>query len=306
MMEYLRNDPVANDDLRVLCFICRNWHILEQTINSKATIDTIKRQLMSLGIRYIQRTPDMNWHYWNDYTPLGMMEFYPMPKEQLDTPAEYPSAENTPSRSVADTDEEHAMMAMSPPRVERTPIDEPDQMDMTEYTSQERMPFAPSRHSTSPSGEVALPIDSCTTGSYPSTEESSTEDEVIYIRTQKPVQESDTSEDEGQKPSALVKQRSIPKPLVTYDDDEGFTPVSTRQNRKYRRSQKPTMLIIETTAPVSQFQRNPALENPTTTARIPSPPEEIHLTQRDEEYSNMDDPIHLPVQMDTLTEIPER
>ena len=75
MMEYLRDDPVANDDLRVLRFICRDWHVLERTINTKTTVDTIKRQLMSLGIRYIQRTPDMNWHYWNDYSPIAMMEF---------------------------------------------------------------------------------------------------------------------------------------------------------------------------------------------------------------------------------------
>ena len=130
-----------------------------------------------------------------------------MPTDQRDTPAAYPSAENTPTRSIVDTGEEHVtQMAVSPPPTERTQIEEPDHTDMTEYTSQERMPFVPPMHSTPPSGEAALPVASRTTGSYSSTDESSsTADEVIYIRTQKPVQESDTSDEEGQKPSAFVK-----------------------------------------------------------------------------------------------------
>jgi hypothetical protein len=246
----------------------------------------------------------MHWHYLNDYTPMALMEFYTMPEEQLNTPAEHPSTENTPSWPVIDTGEEHAMMAVSPPRTGNTQAYEPDQTDMTEHTSHERMPFVPPRHCTSPSGAATLPPESHSTGSYSSSDSSSTEDEVIYIGTQKPVQESDTSDDEGQKPSALVKQRSTSNPPEIHDDDEGFTPVSTRQNRKYRRSQTPTTPIIKTQAPVSQFPRNPDFGNPTTTtARMHSPPEEIQLTQREEDYSNMDEPIHLPVQMDTLTEI---
>ena len=253
MVEYLRDDPVANDDLPILRFICRDWHVLERTINTKTTTDTIKRQPMSLRIRNIHRTPDMNWHYWNDYIPMAIMEFYSMSEEQLDTPAEYPSAETTPSRPVAETSEAHDTTAVSPPRMESTQVYEPDQTDMTEHTSHERMPFVPPRHSTSPSGTAALSIDSRTTGSYSLTD-TSMKDEVVYIRTQKPVQDSGTSDDKkGQNPSVLVKQSSILKPPEIHDDDEGFTPVSTRQNRKYRRAQTPTTPLLETQTPVPQL-----------------------------------------------------
>ena len=107
--------------------------------------------------------------------------------------------------------------------MESTQVYDPDQTDMTKHTSHEYMPFVPPTHSTSPSGVATLPIDSRTTGSYSSTD-TSTEDGVVYIRNQKPVQDSDTSDDEGQKPSALVKQSSsILKPPEIRDDDEAST-----------------------------------------------------------------------------------
>jgi hypothetical protein len=131
---------------------------------------------------------------------------------------------------------------------------------------------------------------------------------VIYLRTQKPVPDDkdwDTSEDEGHKPDAVAMSRTsmrgIPHTSERHDD-EGFTPVPMRHNRKYRRSQTPTTPIFETQSQVPQKQRKPAPDMSTTLC-VQSPPEEIQLTQRPDEYSNMDEqPLHLPVQMDTLTE----
>ena len=143
------------------------------------------------------------------------------------------------------------------------------------------MPFVPPRHtsSTSPSGAAALPLGSRTTDLSSSTD-TSTEDEVVYLRTQKPVQEEkdwDTSDEEGHKPRAVAlsstSMRGISKTPVA-NDDEGFTPVPiVNQNRKYRRSQ------------ASQKQRNPTLLAISTTLREQTPPDEIQLTQRPDEYS---------------------
>jgi hypothetical protein len=63
MVAYLRDDPTVNDDLQVFPFICREWYTLERTINARATIDTIKRRLHALGIRYLHRTPDQQGYY---------------------------------------------------------------------------------------------------------------------------------------------------------------------------------------------------------------------------------------------------
>jgi hypothetical protein len=62
MVSYLRDDPTVNDDLDVFRFICRGWYVLERTLHIKATMDTVKRRLLALGIRYIHRTPDQNWY----------------------------------------------------------------------------------------------------------------------------------------------------------------------------------------------------------------------------------------------------
>ena len=77
MLAYLRDNPTVNNDLNVFRFIYRNWYTLECTLHTKATIHIIKQRLIALGIRYIHRTPDQQWHYWNDYTPpLAMLYAY--------------------------------------------------------------------------------------------------------------------------------------------------------------------------------------------------------------------------------------
>ena len=207
MVEYLRDDPVVNDDLNVFRFICRDWHIvLARTLHTKATIDTIKRRLVAMGIRYIHRTQDMNWHYWNDYTPLAIMEFHPMSEEQLETPRASPRS-NDMHTGQDDTNDANptAVQRMSFHDTASLQGSEPDPNDMTEHTSPEHVQFVPPRHSTSPSGAAAIPLGSRTMDSSSSTD-TSTEDEVVYLRTQKPVQDEkdfDTSDEEGQSPVRL-------------------------------------------------------------------------------------------------------
>ena len=88
MVAYLRDNPTVNDDLYVLRFICRDWYTLvERTLHTRATMDTVKRRLvLTLGIRYIHRTPDQQWYYWTEYTPLAMMDFPTATTELVDTP----------------------------------------------------------------------------------------------------------------------------------------------------------------------------------------------------------------------------
>ena len=276
MVEYLRDDPVVINDLAVFRFICRDWYVLERTLHTKATIDTIKRRLVAMGVRYIHRTLDMNWHYWNDYTPLAIMDFYPMPEEeQLETPRASPSSADIHPRPK-DTEDIPPTVQLHPsPGVESIQEYAPDPTAQTEHTSPEQMPFVPPRHSTSPSGAAAYPVGSRTTDSS-STTDTSTEDEVVYLRTQKPVPEDkdwDTSEDEGHNPDAAAmphtSKRGIPNTSARNDED-GFTPVPMRHNRKYRRSQTPTTPIFETQSQVPQKQTKPALDkSPTLRARSP-------------------------------------
>ena len=42
MVAYLREDPTVNEDRNVFRFICRDWYVLERTLHTRATIDTIK------------------------------------------------------------------------------------------------------------------------------------------------------------------------------------------------------------------------------------------------------------------------
>ena len=96
-------------------------------------------------------------------------------------------------------DATHTVQLMPPQGTESLPGSEPDPTAMTEHTSPEHMPFVPPRHSTLPSGAAALPLGSRSTDSSSSTD-TSTEDKVVYLRTQKPVQEEkywDTSDEEG-------------------------------------------------------------------------------------------------------------
>ena len=159
MTAYLREDPTMNDDLQVFRFICRDWYMLEGTLHTRATMDTVKRCLLALGItRYIHRTPNHNWHYWNDYTALAIMDFYPMPVEQLGLPTTSPSLEVPPRVTGSPMKTGHTVQQQV---VSRMP-DSENEMDMTENTSPkspslETMPFVPPRHSTSPSGEAARP-----------------------------------------------------------------------------------------------------------------------------------------------------
>jgi hypothetical protein len=139
MVEYLREDPMVNDDLDVFRFICRDWYTLERTLHTRTTIDTIKRRLLSLGIRYIYRHTDQNWYYWNDYIPLGMMDFQPAMTERTEIlfppVRQTDAAQSTPAASPeASPTHKHTLEYPNPP-----------QMDRNERTSQEQLPLDPSQ-----------------------------------------------------------------------------------------------------------------------------------------------------------------
>ena len=196
MVTYLRDDPTVNEDLNVLRFICRDWHVLEHTLHTKATMDTVKRRLLALGVRYIHRTPDQNWHYWNDYSPLSIMEFYPTSGEPLRLPTE---TQRPVSTEQIVPDATPGWPATSAPTNEpfRTSQDPTDMTDPTgpERLSLETMPMAPPpRQSTSQSGAVSINIGGHTTDASDSEDISTDEDEVVYLRTQKPVTTEDDSD----------------------------------------------------------------------------------------------------------------
>ena len=100
----------------------------------------------------------------------------------------------------------------------------------------------------------------------------------------------------------IDNQKTLPD-TQTHWNDEGFTTVCTRQERHQQRSQTPsTPLNKDKKIPASQIRGNWTQAAPTATGT--SPPAEIQITARRDDYSNMDEhALNLPVQLDTVTEI---
>ena len=173
-----------------------------------------------------------------------------------------------------------------------------------ERLSLETMPIAPPRQSTSQSGAASINIGGHTTESSESDDTSTDEDEVVYIRTQKPVtteDDSDTSVDNTRPRSTLDKQEKPPDTQLHWND-EGFPTVRTRQERRQRRSQTPSMLSADRKIPATQYRENP--KQVVSIVKTNVPPTEIRITAKRDDYSNMEEHVlQLPVQMDTLTKI---
>ena len=130
-------------------------HWSPHTLHTRGTMDTVKRRLLALvGIWYIYCTPDQQWHYWNDYTPLAIMGFYKAGEDRLEIPTACQSCEDTES----------------------------------------------------------------------------TDDEVVYLGTQKPVQAENIFSEGDAHQRPVVYQGRIPGTCEA-SDDEDFTQVVTRQNR---------------------------------------------------------------------------
>jgi hypothetical protein len=309
MVTYLREDPTVNEDLDVFRFICRDWYVLERTLHTKATMDTVKRRLLALGIRYIHRTSDQNWYYWNDYSPLAIMEFYPVSGDMDRSPTVTQRRPDTEqflqdvSQDVPTLTEPTIPFLDTPPRLPH------DSTAMTAPTGHERlsletMPIAPPRQSTSQSGAASINIGGHTTDSSESEDTSTDEDEVVYIRTQKPVTTEDDSEAsvDNTRPRSTFDKQDKPPDTQSNWNEEGFTTVRTRQERRQRKSQTPSTPSADRKQPATQNRGNPV--HVASTVKASLPPTEIRITAQRDDYSNMEEQaLQLPVPMDTLTEI---
>ena len=100
----------------------------------------------------------------------------------------------------------------------------------------------------------------------------------------------------------MLDKQKKPQDTQPKWNDEGFTTVRTRQERHQRRSQTPSTPSADRKLPATRIRGNPA--QAASTVKVTSPPTEIRITAKRDDYSNMDDPaLQLPVQLDTLTEI---
>ena len=127
----------------------------------------------------------------------------------------------------------------------------------------------------------------------------------MYLGTQKPVPADDDDSDTSagaEKQSTVVKEQYYPE-TPDASDEEGFIPVVTRQNRRNKRSHTlsstPTLERKFPSSPNLHQARNTGIS----TTRVTLLPTEIRLMEHNGEYSRMDECLHLPVQVDTLTEI---
>ena len=112
---------------------------MERTLNTKATVDTVKKRLLALGVRYIQRTPDKQWQYWNDYSPVAIMDFYPVSSDQPATPSTSQRSEDMLAHSTHLTVVPHGRPADMTPPVFMPPASVPDSTVMTEPARMERL-----------------------------------------------------------------------------------------------------------------------------------------------------------------------
>ena len=82
MIRYLHDDPTVYDNLEILRFIYKEWPTLATTIHTKTMMDTLKRRLVLMNVRYIYRGEDPgDWAYWRDYTDDGMLEYHIAPTD---------------------------------------------------------------------------------------------------------------------------------------------------------------------------------------------------------------------------------
>ena len=178
---------------------------------------------------------------------------------------------------------------------------------MTEPTGLERLSLEtmpkPPRHSRSQSGARSIDIGAHTTDASEADESSDDEDEAVYIKTQKICTleyDSDTSDGFPTRLTSTGQRKPVKPPNLhgTQDDAEGFTPVRMRQDQRQMRSQTRSTPTSDGKLPaVPQIRAKLTTTVPSAHASQ-SPPAEIQL-----DYSNMDEALYLPVQLDTLTEI---
>ena len=164
----------------------------------------------------------------------------------------------------------------------------------------ETMPVASMRQSTSQSGVVShINIGSRSSDTSDSVED--TEDEVIYLGTHKPDSGSDDSDTTHgvEKPSTVVKTE-YHLDTSGSGDNNGFTPVLTRYNRRKKSQPLPHTPTPDRKSSGSQIPRKP---DNSSTAENPLPAEIRITDHHTDDYSHMEEPLHFPVQVDTLTEI---
>ena len=98
MMLHLQDDPFHTMDANVLRFAFKEWPMLMHSMNTKATIKNVKRQLLQLKVLYISRATDNDWAFLADYTLDGTKDPPLLPGcfRPFDTPG--PSSCNNASR----------------------------------------------------------------------------------------------------------------------------------------------------------------------------------------------------------------
>ena len=79
MVTYLLDD-VHTTDSAILRFIYREWPLLTSSMNTKTTVNQVKTRLHDMGVRYIYRTQDNDWMFWDDYTETGILDMSAPPE----------------------------------------------------------------------------------------------------------------------------------------------------------------------------------------------------------------------------------
>ena len=106
----------------------------------------------------------------------------------------------------------------------------------------------------------------------------------------------------------MEKQSTVVKPEYHLDtseagDNEGFTPVLTRHNRRKKSQTLSRPPTPDRKLPSSQIPTQTRKTVSSLTKEIPLPAEIRIMDHNANEYPRMEEPLNLPVQLDTLTEI---
>ena len=110
IVEYLHVDPLRDGDSTVLRFLLKEWKMLQPTLHTIDTMDSLKHTLLAMGIPYLRKmvsadptsTRAKKWEYWNDYTTAGIEKFHAENTIQGGTTADSTTGAKDNSLSITD------------------------------------------------------------------------------------------------------------------------------------------------------------------------------------------------------------
>ena len=262
MIEYLHDDQYTNDNIAVFRFLCREWTIYFATMHTRTTMDAIKRKLLEMKVRYINRAPDGTWSYWTKYDDI--MEFSPYETAITDIETDrLDQAELTgmssPTDKLPDTTEETADKYLIQPPEPPSPTEATPEKDFTVSHEIDRRHMDEQTALTPVMQEHASPTSAAPTASV----QDRPSDTILapYTKTA----DAEPTEDRGYSSDASLSSHM--DSMLDEDDQDPFIPVPMRG--RYKKSKYQFLQMPNSKSPVD-LTESPDTKFPKTTRKSES------------------------------------